>query len=251
MNGGFRYRSTHPTIHPSYDRFTHPTLAIACEIVEKILEIVEPVILGEIKSDDLLDDDYQYVLDLGLLTEFAGQLAPSNPIYSEVIIRTLSYRSQMEMSQPDYFPTSAYVVEGKMNMKVLLSDFQQFWRENSEILVERYQYKEAAPHLILQAFLQRIVNSGGRISREMASGKMRLDLCVHYQDFKYPIELKLRYSDKTYQQGKQKLAKYMDKLDCSEGWLIVFDRRKTPSWDKKIFWQTQSITKKTIHIVGC
>jgi hypothetical protein len=85
----------------------------------------------------------------------------------------------------------------------------------------------------------------------MASGKGRLDLCVHYQDFKYPIELKLRYSDKTYQQGKQQLADYMDKLYCSEGWLIVFDRRKTVPWEKKIFWQTQSVAEKTVHIVGC
>jgi hypothetical protein len=46
-------------------------------------------------------------------------------------------------------------------------------------------------------------------------------------------------------------ADYMDKLDCSEGWLIVFDRRKTVSWEKKIFWQTASVANKTVHIVGC
>ncbi|RKZ71942.1 MAG: hypothetical protein DRQ57_18005 [Gammaproteobacteria bacterium] len=217
----------------------------------RVQRIVEPVILGEIESYDLLDDDYQYVLDLGLLTEFTDQLAPSNPIYGEVIIRTLNYRSQMDMMKHHHQKASAYLVKGKLDMKRLLSDFQQFWRENSEILVERYQYKEAAPHLILQAFLQRIVNSGGKISREMASGKGRLDLCVHYQDLKYPIELKRHYSDKTYQQGKRQLANYMDKQACSEGWLIVFDRRKTPSWEQKILWQTKSVAQKTIHIVGC
>jgi hypothetical protein len=61
----------------------------------------------------------------------------------------------------------------------------------------------------------------------MASGKGRLDLCLHYQEVNYPIELKLRYGEKSYSKGKQQLADYMDKLDCSEGWLIVFDRRKT------------------------
>jgi hypothetical protein len=133
----------------------------------RVQRIVEPVILGEIESYDLLDDDYQYVLDLGLLKEFAEQLAPSNPIYGEVIIRTLSYRSQMDITKHhDPQKASAYLVKGKLDMKRLLSDFQQFWRENSEIWVKRYQYQEAAPHLILQAFLQRIVNSGGRISRE-------------------------------------------------------------------------------------
>jgi len=117
--------------------------------------------------------------------------------------------------------------------------------------VQQDQYQEAVPHLILQAFLQKIINAGGQVRREVAEGNGRLDLCVYYQDCKYPIELKLRYSDKTYQEGKEQLANYMDNLGCAEGWLIVFDRRKTISWDKKIFWQTQKVSKKTIHIVGC
>ncbi len=173
---------------------------------------------------------------------------PANPIYGEVIIRTLSSRSQMEMDQPGYFPAvPTYVVAGKLDMKQLLGDFQQFWQENSEIWVGRYQYQEAAPHLILQAFLQRIVSSGGRLSRKLASGKERLDLCVYYQALKYPIELKLFYGEQTYKEGPRQLADYMTQLNCSEGWLIVFDRRKTVPWHQKIFWRKQKISEKTIH----
>jgi len=214
----------------------------------RVQRIVEPVIVGKNQGYSVLDDDYQYVLDLGLLRYTGEQIIPSNPIYGEVIIRTLTSRSQMEMANLQ-FPS--YLIDGKLDMKPLLTDFQQFWRENSEIWVNRYQYQEAAPHLVMQAFLQRIVNSGGQISREIASGRKRLDLCVHYQQNRYPIELKLRYGDKTYQEGQEQLMDYMDKLDCSEGWLVVFDRRTTVSWDKKIFWQTKSVAKKTIHVIGC
>ncbi len=56
-------------------------------------------------------------------------------------------------------------------MDSLLKAFQQFWRENSEIWEEKYEYKETAPHLILQAFLQRVVNGGGDILREYAGGR--------------------------------------------------------------------------------
>ena len=184
---------------------------------ERVQHIVEPVILGESKGYDLLDDDYQYVLDLGLLRETEKKVIPSNPIYAEVIIRTLSFRSQRELENEGMEEMPTYLVAGRIDMKRLLSDFQQFWRENSEIWVERYQYKEAAPHLILQAFLQRIVNSGGHVSREIASGTGRLDLCLHYQAINYPIELKLRYGKKSYEDGKQQLAEYMDELGCSEG----------------------------------
>jgi hypothetical protein len=63
--------------------------------------------------------------------------------------------------------------------------------------------------------------------------------------------LKLRYSEKTYQEGKEQLTGYMDKLGSAEGWLIVFDQRKNTPWSKKIFWKTQKMEGKTIHIVGC
>jgi len=214
----------------------------------RVQRIIEPVIIGESKGYSVLDDDHQYVLDLGLLRHAEGHLIPANPIYGEVIIRTLSSRTQMEMDERGY---PAYVLNGKLEMKRLLSDFQTFWRQNSEIWVERYQYQEAAPHLILQAFLQRLVNGGGRISRELASGSGRLDLCIHYKGNDYPIELKLRYGEKTYQEGLVQLAGYMDKLNCLEGWLIVFDRRKNTPWKKNIFWKTQKKEGKTLYIVGC
>ncbi|MDJ0836846.1 MAG: hypothetical protein QNK37_10040 [Acidobacteriota bacterium] len=48
----------------------------------------------------------------------------------------------------------------RIDMIALLKAFQQFRRENSDIWVEKYDYKEAPPHLILQAFLQRTSNGG-------------------------------------------------------------------------------------------
>ena len=217
----------------------------------RVQRIVEPVILGESKYYDLLDDDYHYVLDLGLLRETDNKLLPSNPIYGEIIVRTLSFRSQQELDDIASLPAiPAYLIDDKLNMKRLLSDFQQFWRENSESWIKRYQYVEAAPHLTLQAFLQRIVNSGGVVTREMAAGSKRLDLYIQCQGINYPIELKIRYSEKTYQEGLEQLADYMDKLSCQEGWLIIFDKRKRTSWEDKFFWRTYQIGEKTIHVVG-
>jgi len=217
---------------------------------KRVQKIVEPLIIGDSQRYDLLDDDYQYVLDLGLLREKGKHIVPSNPIYGEVIIRTLNFRAQKELDEVSSI-VPGYIANGKLEMKSLLTDFQQFWRENSEVWVKRYQYVEAAPHLTLQAFLQKVVNHGGSVTREMASGAGRLDLYIHYQGLNYPIELKIRYGEKTYQEGQEQLMDYMTKLDCEEGWLIVFDKRKTVSWDEKIFWQTQKIAKKTIHVIGC
>ncbi|MCP4401887.1 MAG: hypothetical protein GY801_31880 [bacterium] len=219
---------------------------------KRIQQFVEPMITGGTSLYETLDDDYRYVLDLGLLREDEGRLTPANPIYGEVILRVLSYQAQRDMEQRRYPPQApTYLMDGRLDMKQLLGDFQQFWREHSEIWRERYQYKETAPHLVMQAFLQRVINAGGRISRELAEGTGRLDLCVHYGGFSYPIELKLRSGEKTYETGKKQLARYMDKMGCTEGWLVVFDTRKKPTWDDRIFWQTDEGERKTIHTVGC
>ena len=142
--------------------------------------------------------------------------------------------------------------DGSLDMDRLLAEFQSFWRENSEIWVERFQYKEAAPHLILMAFLQRVVNGGGRILREMATGRLRLDLCVEFGIFRYPVEVKLDYGLKTIPDGVVQLSEYMDKLGCAAGWLVVFDRDPAKPWDAKIFRRSAtSPSGKPIAVLGC
>ena len=136
-------------------------------------------------------------------------------------------------------------------MDFLMADFQQFWRENSAIWVERFQYKEAAPHLILMAFLQRIINGGGNIIREPAAGKGRLDLCVVYNDKKYPIEIKIRYDNTTLEKGLVQLADYMDVFGEKKAWLCIFDRSTDKSWEDKIYTEKRETEGgKTIRVVG-
>ena len=53
--------------------------------------------------------------------------------------------------------------DGGLDVVALLAAFQEFFREHSEHWVARVDYREAGPQLLLQAFLQRVVNGGGRI----------------------------------------------------------------------------------------
>ena len=120
-------------------------------------------------------------------------------------------------------------------MDALLKDFQVFWRENEALWRKNHNYQEAAPHIILQAFLQRVVNGGGRIVREMAAGTGRTDLCVEYHGRKYPIELKIRRDGSTYARGVEQTAAYMEQLGCTEGWLVIFGQEKGTPWEDMLF----------------
>jgi hypothetical protein len=219
---------------------------------ERVRRVIEPVIIGELSEIRIQSDDYRYTTDLGLIKEANGVIMPSNPIYAEVIIRTLSADSQKDLSESkNLYQMPHYMKNGRIDMTLLLQDFQVFWRENSKIWIERYKYKEAAPHLILQAFLQRVINGGGRIIREFAAGYKRLDLCVEFKGQKYPIELKLRRSSKTEENSYAQILGYMDTLGVKEGWLIIFDRRSDIDWDTKIYLKTESVEEKTVTIAGC
>ena len=217
---------------------------------ERVRRIVEPMIIGDVFFDRL-SDDFQYVIDLGLVKSIGGKIQPANPIYGEVIARMLSYDAQEKflLEKPNAI-IPAYLKNGKIDMDYLLKEFQQFWRENSTIWTERFYYKEAAPHLILQAFLQRVLNGGGQIIREMVAGTGRTDLCVVFEGKKYPIELKIRRNEKTLPDGLLQTAQYMDSFGCNEGWLAIFDQRPEISWNEKVYFKKENIEGKTITVIG-
>ncbi|MDR1935800.1 MAG: ATP-binding protein, partial [Candidatus Accumulibacter sp.] len=173
-------------------------------------------------------------------------LRPANPIYRDVMARTLNARTHDELP-----PTLAnrWMDGQTLDMTELLKTFQQFWRENADAWIERYDYKEAAPHLILQAFLQRVVNGGAQIEREFALGRGRVDICVKYGKKAYPIEVKLAGRPKA--ESLEQILDYMAACGAKEGWVISFDRHPGRSWDEKISWSTEAQPDgRIVHWVG-
>jgi hypothetical protein len=216
---------------------------------KRVMRIIEPMILGG--DVDTRSADYLYVKDLGLIKEENHRITPANPIYAEVIIRELNGSLQDTLIRRE--PTLVmprYYKNDKIDMDYLMRDFQQFWRQNSGIWEEKFEYKEAAPHLILMAFLQRVVNGGGNIIREMAIDTDRLDLYVNYMDKKYPIELKILYSPASIEKGIEQLSGYMDTLGVKDGWLCMFNRKPGVNWEEKIYMKSEKYQGNNIRVVG-
>jgi hypothetical protein len=216
----------------------------------RVRRVIEPMIQGE-GDINRESDDFLYTRDLGLIRVDNSVIEPANPIYAEVIIRKLTSSAQETLQEPKYpYRMSRYLKDRRIDMDSLMRDFQQFWRENSDIWKTKSDYEEAAPHLVLMAFLQRIINGGGQIIREMAAGTGRLDICIVYENRKYPIELKIWRGKQSLEEGLEQTARYMDTYGCSEGWLVVFDRSVNADWDDKIYMRKETVGGKTITVVG-
>jgi len=220
----------------------------------RVQEIIEPMLAGENLEIQAVYDNLQYVIDLGLIRQTTNGHQIANPIYREIIPRELNVIIQHNFES--LYDSAWYVDEGgRLNMHKLLTAFQEFFRKHSEHWVERFDYKEAGPQLLMQAFLQRVVNGGGRIEREYGFGRTRTDLYVNWpirseedreRGYIAPssiiqqvvIELKIRYGDldETMKEGLAQTWAYMDRCSTDEGHLLIFDRSvQKRSWEEKIF----------------
>jgi hypothetical protein len=240
----------------SLSRKTHTTSMIERLKEPRIRKVIEPVILGD-GSVGKTTDDYQYAKDVGLIRDDRGITEPANPIYAELIIRVLTWDAQDSIND-EYkeYESPRYLKDGTLDMNFLISDFQQYWRENSDIWVKRYetelyQYNEAAAHLVIQAFLQRVVNGGGYIIREMALGTGRCDLCVVYDGHKYPIELKIKQNIRNQSKIYEQILKYMDSVGSNVGWLVIFDKDAEKCWDDKVYVKEEIVGGKRVVVAGC
>ncbi|MFZ2958619.1 MAG: hypothetical protein WA705_17155 [Candidatus Ozemobacteraceae bacterium] len=211
----------------------------------KVRRIIEAIMIG--KTDVTIgraDRDVEFCFDLGLIRWDDG-LRIANPIYQEIISRLLSQNYQDNIPSPSFTWRRP---DGTLDMPALLKNFQAFWRRNSDTWELKADYTEAFPHLLLMAFLQRVINGGGRIDREYAAGRGRVDLAVEYGGAWSVIEMKLVHPqdgrETTIVEGLVQAAAYRDRIDpCAEAFLVVFDRRpeaRARTWDERLTWETRT-----------
>ena len=229
---------------------------------ERVRRVIEPVLSGDASGADRASpDDVEYVRDLGLLAR-GGTARIANPIYREVIPRELMYAREAEIAHE----TEWYVKpDGDLDMDGLLKGFQGFFREHSEHWIERFQYKEEGPQLLLQAFLHRIVNAGGRIEREYALGRRRTDLLIvwppgHFGGAAAPgtparrhvVECKILRGGlaAAIREGVQQTLDYMDRCRAESGHLVIFDRDESKPWDEKLYRRGESPDGRAVTVWG-
>jgi hypothetical protein len=218
----------------------------------QIRALIEPIITGEPDPDLAENDAFRLCLDLGLVALENGTPVIANPIYKEVIARQITYGTQLAIPQPTWQWEKS---DGTLDMERMMQEFQKFWRRHADIWEAKSDYSEAFPHLLLMAFLQRVLNGGGSIDREYAAGRGRMDLAIHYHGLIHIIEIKLiHYYDTpeaVKEEGLEQIRMYRDKVaPQSPAYLIIFDRRpgtKEKSWDERIKWEQEG----DITVLGC
>jgi hypothetical protein len=184
----------------------------------RVRRILALMLTGGTTEGDVLDDDFAYVVGLGLVRLAAGQWGIANPIYQEIIPRSLAYVQQGQIAvEPAVFVR----LDGSLDMGKLMADWQVF------------------------------CNGGGKIVREYGLGRVALDLVVEWRGQRHAIEVKLRRDTTTEERALEQVAGYLDRLGLGEGWLVMFDLRQGLSWEEKITMREVEHRGKRVHVVGC
>ncbi len=239
-------------------RDTHLDQLAAVLEEDRVRRVVEPILSGE-TSDAFGPDDLQYVRDLGLV----AQTDPArivNPIYREVVPRELTTVTQALLPhQPAWYVGT----NGRLLMDRLMEAFQAHFRDHSEHWLDRFEYREAGPQLLLQAFLHRVVNSDGRIEREYGVGRRRMDLAIIWPvrpprpgapaaEQRVVVECKLvrKAPETTLREGLTQTADYMDAWRAEDGHLVLFDRRDARSWSERLYRRQEEHHGRSITVWG-
>ena len=220
------------------DRVTHLDYLADKLREERVRRVIEPMLTGADRYA-FTDRDVGYARDLGLLAQDAP-VRIANPIYAEVLPRELAWVAQetLDLSPPRYLRA-----DGSLDAALLLAEFQDFFRRHSEHWRNRFAYEEAWPQLLLQAYLQRVVNGGGRIEREYALGSGRVDLLIVWPLADRLQELVVECKvvrerdglESTIDEGVEQTARYVARCAAEAGHLVVIDQREDRSWDEKTF----------------
>ena len=243
-----------------YRRDTHIDILIDKLREERVRNVIAPILANEDGEAEtqLKEDDIQYVVDMGLIVR-GKPLRIANAIYKEIIPRELTWARQQTLIQQ-----SAWYInpDNSINMEKLLLDFQQFFRQNADSWIEKFDYKESGPQLLLQAFLQRVVNGGGYIDREYGLGRGRTDLLITkpltdgyggpFQRIVLELKILRGSIDTTIQKGLEQTTGYMDTCGgtINEGHFILFDRTPGKPWEEKLWHRTEEYAGRRIEVWG-
>jgi len=137
---------------------------------------------------------------------------------------------------------STFITESGLNIKYILTRFQQFMKENYSS--KDLKFLEREGRLLFLSFLRPIINGKGHDFKEPNIGEeRRMDIVVTYNSLKYVIELKRWEGEKAHQQGLQQLSDYLDLYDLKSGFLLIYNFNKNKEYrhetiqftDKEIF----------------
>ena len=204
------------------------------ENYKELLELVYAIIMnGERKRFNIHNPVIALGHMHGIFHNDGGFLGIHNKIYQELIYDYLSSKLETSMDMEGYNIGTHFMIKGAgLDFNKVLLKFQAFMKE--QYSRRDKQFLEENGRLIFLAFVKPIINGKGYDFKEVQiSDEKRIDIIITCGIFRYIIELKVWRGENAHKQGIIQLAGYLERQNCDQGYLLIFDVRDKKEWKQE------------------
>eukprot|EP01102_Stenamoeba_stenopodia_P008820 TRINITY_DN2580_c0_g1_i1.p1 TRINITY_DN2580_c0_g1~~TRINITY_DN2580_c0_g1_i1.p1 ORF type:complete len:464 (-),score=55.77 TRINITY_DN2580_c0_g1_i1:81-1472(-) len=221
-------------------RETHIESLASLMLEPRVRKVISGLVSSQVLGRDVSDDEKNFLVELGLLN---SNFEPANAIYKEVIPRQYSSLPWIETQLKHYLDEHRLQRfidpdTNKMNVKAALEGFRNFWIQNRNMYPPNTEEMlEAFPEGMFFAFFQYLNNGKGKIDRQYAIGKLKVDIYIErwlkQKDEKQVVVIELkrinrgaeRAEEATLKEVVDQVNNYGDHLNTSERYGLIIDLR--------------------------
>ena len=195
--------------------------------------IYQVAIDGEQVLYNPIEPIINFALLYGILVKKNNHLVIHNRIYQEVLVNYMTLKMHRnQLLEGVDFGYGYKNPDKSLNMELVLTKFQLFMQE--QYSTKDRTFLERSGRLVFLAFIKPIINGSGYDFKEpQISEERRLDVVITYLQHRYLAELKIWRGEVAHEEGLGQLIDYLNRLNLTEGYLVIFDPRKTQSWKKE------------------
>ncbi|RMD04323.1 AAA family ATPase [Clostridium autoethanogenum] len=185
----------------------------------------------------------------GIFKNENNNLKINNRIYEQLIYDYMSSLIETSTDVGFYNEKSNFIrADGNLDVKEILLKFQQFMKH--EYSEKRESFLEADGRLLFLAFISPIINGTGFAFKEVQGGEeKRFDIVITYNKRMYILELKIWRGEDYHKKGLLQLGQYLEQYGLSEGYLLIFDFRKSKGETGKVDEVNINVENKVKKIV--
>lgn len=181
----------------------------------------------------------------GFVRNNNGYVAISNRIYETFLYNY--YLSEEIISSNEFYKKSAlgknkFVVDGKLNLRLILESFIRDYTEICGPLVEPFKEKDGREQFLL--YLKPIINGTGNYYIEAQTrNQRRTDVIIDYLGQRYIIEMKIWHGDRYNADGEKQICDYLDYFNLQTGYMLSFNFNQK----KKVGVERKNINDKVVY----
>ncbi len=181
-------------------------------------------------------------LKYGMIRDDHGRCMIHNRVIEQKLYGYFLAKQETENGTNPIMLKQPYYTNDGLHLPEILRRFQQFMQENYSHKDVKFLEREG--RLLFLSFLKPIINGKGFDFKEPnISEERRMDIVISFGIHRYVVELKHWEGEAYHQKGLGQLSAYLDTYSLKEGFLLIFDFRKSKEYkqadiqyeDKEIF----------------